>query len=272
MVKDLLDIFPDDFKAAEPFFNRKKQHIPALSVLRRLYPGRVFVDNAVNPGLAIVWAAGRWMYAAGDVRSERSKALIRLFLRNIVIPDCISRGAGWFEIYADDSEDWDRLFLGGIPGVKADKHFESVYELETGRFRTLQDFLRADAAELEIDIAQYPIVTEDESTSSHTDPYFLEKKTFGASVKAGGVTVSFCRNNGFSVGNEYFIDADTYETAERNKGYGTQAAAALIGYYLELGMVPLWETTQDNLASQRLALKLGFLPVEQYPVFTFKLY
>ncbi|WP_042202209.1 GNAT family N-acetyltransferase [Paenibacillus camerounensis] len=265
------EIFAEEFKAAEPFFNRKKQHIPALSVLRGHYPGRVFVDRQDKPELVIVWATGRWMYAAGDAGAERNIALIRLFLQNTVIPDCISRGAGWFEIYADGPEAWDRLFLSGLPGVRADKHFETVYELQIGPFRSLQELLQADQGEFEIEIAEYPIVAGSDTLSLGADHHFMEKKTVGASVNVGGQTASLCRNNGFTVGNEYFIDADTYETAERNKGYGTQAAAALIGYYVELDMLPLWETTQDNLASQRLALKLGFLPAEQYPVYTFKL-
>ncbi|AIQ52690.1 GNAT family N-acetyltransferase [Paenibacillus sp. FSL R7-0331] len=185
--------------------------------------------------------------------------------------DVCGWSAAWFEIYADDSEAWDRLLLGGMPGVRADKHFETVYELQTGLFRSLQELLRADQGEFEIEIAAYPIVGECDSLPPGADRHFMEEKTVGALVKVGGHPVSLCRNNGFTVDNEYFIDADTYATAERNKGYGTQAAAALIGYYLEQNMLPLWETTQDNLASQRLALKLGFLPAEQYPVYTFEL-
>ncbi|MNC55421.1 hypothetical protein D3C76_19710 [compost metagenome] len=83
--------------------------------------------------------------------------------------------------------------------------------------------------------------------------------------------MALCKNNGFQSGREYFVDVDTFDIAERGKGYGTLAAAALIRYYLDKRMRPLWETTHENLASRRLALKLGFESVADYPVFAFTL-
>lgn len=80
-----------------------------------------------------------------------------------------------------------------------------------------------------------------------------------------------CRDNGLRVDREYFVDVDTFDPSERQKGYATLAAETLIRHTLENGYSPLWETTEANLASRGLADKLGFDPHEMYPVYAFTL-
>jgi RimJ/RimL family protein N-acetyltransferase len=63
------------------------------------------------------------------------------------------------------------------------------------------------------------------------------------------------------------IDVVTYQKDDRGKGLATAATVALLDYCLERKLVPLWETTEDNVASQRLAEKLGFIKHETYPVY-----
>ena len=48
--------------------------------------------------------------------------------------------------------------------------------------------------------------------------------------------------------------------AFRRRGYAQKAYAAAIAHALEQGRTPLWSTTVDNVASQRLARSLGFVP------------
>lgn len=260
-----------EYTAVEFLFNQKKQHIPALAVLRGSYPGRVFVDQTEKPNLAVVWATGRWMYAAGDIRPEQSKEGMKIFLQDVVIPECIAQNSRWFEIYTDSSGEWVTLFLDKKIKWKVDKHLESTYVFHPDPFDKLQGSAQAAANGLRVELKEYPILPE----TYHHIPYvhrrFMEQKTAGAAVKLGERTLSICKNNGFATGNEYFIDVDTFEAEDRNKGYGAQAAIALIGYYLQRGMVPLWETTHENQSSHRLASKLGFTPVETYPVFSFEL-
>lgn len=259
----------EEYEILESLFNQKKQHIPALSVLRGNYPGRVFAD--VTETLAIVWATGRWMYAAGDINPEQNKEAVKLFLQDVVIPDCKAQNRSWFEIYTDDSGEWETLFLSGRDKLNewnVDKHFESVYVFHPERFNRKQHDVNPDIS-LRIGLAEYPVLPDAYHHLPYVHTKFAEQTTCGAAVMLGERTLSICKNNGFAVGSEYFIDVDTFEAAERNKGYAEQAARALIKYYLTSGMIPLWETTLDNHPSHRLASKLGFAPVEQYPVFSF---
>jgi hypothetical protein len=53
------------------------------------------------------------------------------------------------------------------------------------------------------------------------------------------------------------VSIDTIET-HRNRGIGAAAAATLIDSIVENGRMPVWGAVESNLASLRLAAKLGF--------------
>jgi hypothetical protein len=266
----MIELEAGDYHWVEAFFDHQKQHIPALSVLQGNYPGRVFADNVTVPTLAVVWATGRWMYAAGNADSESNALKLTGFLQNIVIPDCKQRSRKWFEIYTDDSEAWTALFMPGVGGLKVYRHMESVYEFNRDQFTRLQSSTDPLSDGVVVEYAEFPVLGgQDHELPEARRSCFERLTTTGAVVKAGDHVVSVCRNNGFTVNDRYFIDVDTYAEAERGKGYATYAALALIGCYLGQGQLPLWETAHDNTASHKLALKLGFHPVESYPVFAF---
>lgn len=269
----LIELTPQEYPAVYDFYNVKKQHIPALSVLLGNYPGRVFADHTEAPTLAVVWATERWMYAAGDISTEINRMKLESFLQKVVVPECRHRQENWFEIYTDDREGWTALFTRGLAGLKVDKHLESVYEFNSERFyqrnnRVAADSLDADA-EVTVAYEEFPVLGPQVHGVSARDERFEGRTATGAVLKVRDQVVSICKNNGFTVENRYFIDVDTYAEAERGKGYATLAATSLINHYLAQGMIPLWETTHQNIASHKLALKLGFEPVESYPVFAF---
>jgi hypothetical protein len=269
----MIELKLEDYPAVEVFFADKKQHIPALSVLQGNYPGRVFADDAASPSLAVVWATGRWMYAAGEISTELNRMKLTAFLQTQVIPGCKQRQENWFEIYTDDCDAWTALFKSGYAGLKVYRHMESVYEFNQAKFIRPDGKFKEDTSGsgVTVDYSEFPVLEDHEEDLSGIHNRFGSLATTGAVVKAEGQAVSVCKNNGFTVNNRYFIDVDTYSEAERGKGYATLAARSLIGYYLERGQLPLWETTHENTASHRLALKLGFEPVESYPVFAFLL-
>lgn len=267
----MIELKVEDYPAIEVFFSSKKQHIPALSVLQGNYPGRVFADDATAPTLAVVWATGRWMYAAGDSSTELNRMKLTVFLQTEVIPGCKRRQENWFEIYTDDCDAWTALFRPAYAGLQVYRHMESVYEFNRARFNLPEGKVTEDASgsSVTVDYGEFPVLEDHEDDLSDINNRFSRLTTTGAVVKVEGQVVSVCKHNGFTVNNRYFIDVDTYSEAERGKGYGTLAARSLISYYLERGQLPLWETTHENTASHNLALKLGFEPVESYPVFAF---
>lgn len=256
-----------EYHLAEPFF-KKKQYIPALSVIHGNYPGRVFVNDR-EPDLVIVWAIGRWMYLEGNINSEKEKTELNSFIYDVVIPECKQSNVNWFEIYASDIKCWDELFLDGLHLVKADKHYESVYTLNLDKFKRVKETFSPPIENIEVNLLEFEILPEEYRNLKYIDERFLTKSYPGIEIRKGHELITICRNNGFVYNNEYFIDVDTFVHEQRGKGYATLAAIKLIDHLLHNSMFPLWETTHQNTPSHKLATKLGFEVKEDYPVYAF---
>ena len=56
----------------------------------------------------------------------------------------------------------------------------------------------------------------------------------------------------------------------RNKGLATIAASALVQHCQHKGITPYWETNVENLASKRVAAKVGFVKELAYPMYVGK--
>ncbi|BBI33549.1 GNAT family N-acetyltransferase [Cohnella abietis] len=265
----MIELHSEYYNIAEPFFSNKKSYMPALAVINGNYPGRVFVDNDQAPNLAIVWAIGRWMYFEGSLSSPNNKIEVSDFLQNVVIPDCRERNTNWFEIYTSDDEQWVDLFLDYTHFLEVNKHNESVYTLNLQKFNQVKDAITSLEDDVEINRIDFDILPE----SFHHFPYILNefktKKSAGIELKKANQVITICKSNGFSYGNEYFIDVDTFTIEERRKGYATIAAIQLIDQLLASEMYPLWETTHENIPSHKLALRLGFEVHDNYPVYSF---
>lgn len=268
----MIELLTRDYKRAEKFFSHKKQHIPALSVIHGVYPGRVFVNRFNKPTMAVVWAVGRWMYLEGGAADEKDAEGLNRFIQETVIPACKQRQESWFEIYASDAGHWDELLLKPATGYIASKHDESVYTLKQNFFDQLKDRQPAVLPEgIEVRMREYPVLAESARGLSYVQDEFYTKTCLGAEVRRGNEVVSVCRNNGFMHDGQFFVDIDTFSEEHRGKGYATLAAIRLIDAMLDQGLTPLWETTHQNTASHNLALKLGFEVKESYPVYAFEI-
>lgn len=265
----MIELNLTDYILAESFFIKKKQYIPALSVVHGNFPGRVFINQVHEPNLAIVWATGRWMYLEGSIKSEKDKIELSTFIRDVVVPDCNQRNVNWFEIYTADVEYWDELFLEGICISKVDKHYESVYTLNLDKFNKIKNTFSPKLDDIEINLLEFLILPEEYHNLPYVEQKFQNKTCPGVELRKGSYLITICRNNGLVYKNEYFIDVDTFIQQQRGKGYATLASVRLIDHLLDKNMLPLWETTHQNAPSHKLALKLGFEVEENYPVYVF---
>ena len=75
---------------------------------------------------------------------------------------------------------------------------------------------------------------------------------------------------GWTAGNVYAISIET-ENIYRCKGYAKICASSLLNCYLQKGYVSHWECETDNIASAKLAESLGFVKLNNYLVYGFKL-
>lgn len=93
----------------------------------------------------------------------------------------------------------------------------------------------------------------------------FEAHGYGYCLKEGETLVSFC----LAVFTDETRDEISVHTAEpyRKQGWGTVVASAFISECLARGRQPNWECFWENEPSNKLAEKLGFRMLEDYPVY-----
>lgn len=260
-----VELKQDEFISIETFFNENRYQIPALAVINRSFPGRVFVDNKDKPEIALVWAISRWSYISCKKLLPKHKDFISSVFNNKIIPIMKVTCEKRFEVYADNNIEWDDMLNKSLCEYQIRKHYENTFVLNKEKFKAFTSSLEV-PKDIKICERAYPIVPEEYRRYIAYDEF--EKKVFGMIIKKNDNIISQCVNNGFIYENNYFIDLDTFENEERNKGYGTIISYNLISNQLKKGLVPLWETTINNLPSQRVANKLGFEKIDEYPVYS----
>lgn len=258
------------FRRVVPLFEGRKEYVPVLAVLAGNFPGRVFVDDRTEPRTALVWALTRWAYIDGDPTNEAFNAALAGLITDEIFPASLQLGSPWFELYASDSPSWSIGIEQSLQTLGPERHLESTYLLDENLYhqrRTEQ----SRPPGMEIRFREIPIVPERTAGKSQILSRFPSKTAFGYELVGDRGVAAVCRSNGFAHESEFMIDVETTSAAQRGRGYATLVATALIDHALSNGLTPLWETTEDNIPSQRLAGKLGFSPVETYPVYAMKI-
>lgn len=259
-----IELKKHDFSIARKFFNIKKYHIPAMAVINNNFPGRVFVDNKENPQIAMVWALSRWSYINSLEETIEYKSFLKEVMSSEIVPILNQLHIDWFEIYAEEHINWDSIINEALDCYIIDKHYENTFTLDREKYSKIDMNINT-LRDVKINEVCVPMVSEE--YKNYIDEKKYKNKAYGITLEKNGQVIAQCLNNGFINNKEYFIDLDTFNKEERNKGYGTFAAYELIRRQLEKGFIPLWETTVNNVPSQRVAEKLGFQKIEEYPVY-----
>ncbi|MBU5439621.1 GNAT family N-acetyltransferase [Tissierella sp. MSJ-40] len=259
-----IELRKDEYGIVSNYFNFDFQ-TPALAVINGYFPGKVYVDNKENPKGIIVWAISRWAYAYFELENiEKNREFFKEFMEEEIIPIIDDLNEEYFEIYSLN-DDYDRILKEEIQGFYLyDKHYENTFTLNEEKFRSFN--FKYDKKEVLEE--KFPIIPK------KYEQYFkineMNKEVDGIILLDEGEVVSQCINNGFENDNKYFIDVDTFDDEERNKGYATIVAYELIKNLLNKEKKPFWETREDNMPSICLAAKLGFEKIERYPVYIYK--
>jgi RimJ/RimL family protein N-acetyltransferase len=260
------DLEPADFSKVAPLFRGRKEYQPVFSIIDGEFPGRVFVDDKDEPNVALVWAISRWAFIDGNPSVSSFNEVLPKLIRDTIIPCSQQMKRNWFELYTSDSPEWAATIENFLREYNPSKHYETVFTFNRERYLASKRPFVLSEGEW-IGRKEFPILPPAAREASFVEEKFIEKTSFGFALVKDGKNVSVCRSNGFVSGREFMIDVYTTDKNERGKGHATAVSTALIDFCLENGYIPLWETTQDNIPSQRLAHRLGFVECETYPVY-----
>lgn len=120
------ELLDEEFYIIEKFFNQNKFHIPALSVINKRFPGKIFVNNKNNPTIVLVWAISRWSYLyysenennISNFIYEIIDKKIKYILNKLKITN--------FEIYIENKEKCINYLENKINDIIINKHYENT--------------------------------------------------------------------------------------------------------------------------------------------------
>ena len=259
----LHELEKSEFHKVLPLFQGYLQDPMMHAVIEGRSSGRVFVDDAADPGAAFVWTGTECAYVAGGEGSSRFEQALHQLVLEEIIPAAQSSGR-------------DFLSLFSFPGSYAPK-LEDLFSAQVPLRTPLSTFYfdegRFDARHREPQKQPMGAITlkrigaeelanpRNEHLSGEIAAYWGTAGSFledgiGYCVLDGEHLVSWCYVQAYGQGAQT-IDIWTVPS-HRRRGLGTLVAAAVINRSLAEGYSPFWICDKANVGSRRLAERLGF--------------
>jgi len=247
-----------------------------LVVVQRV-EGRVFVDNAANPGVCLVVHKYGMSFLCGNCNNDFFNQKLVGFLKNDQVNNY---SAKWLFAYPENWENKLSLLLGSDLIKLTDIDENSVQELKKDHIiKTVRVNFKFNPDLFKIKLAipggfklkRIDSRLYDEMSGSIIPQYFWNgKKDFlkngiGFSLTNNDRIVSTCFSS-FIYGNKLEFGIETAE-GFRKQGYAVFPAAALVEHCLFKKLEPLWACRKENIGSVKIAQKLGFIPHSFLPYY-----
>lgn len=261
--ENLFQLKADEFSKVLKLYKKSKHQIPMIqSVIDRKLAGKIFADEKINPQTIVVITHFNWMYVIGNQESENFKNQFKNFIVNELVPKCDQ--FAWFGLSDYWQDKLTEMFGDNI------KSFPRVkYELDEEVYRERSSHSKlSDGYKVEL-IDSHLVDKASEFFDGikmfwGTNENFL-KSSFGFCMMHDNDVISVCQALAITedVCEIDILTKDSY----RGKSLAYFPCSAFIEHCLKSGLKPYWETVRANTSSCRLAEKLGFVEVEEYPFY-----
>lgn len=251
------------FHQVRPLFQGYLQDPMMHAVIEGRSSGRVFVDDAADPGAVFIWTGTECAYVAGGEDNSNFKQALHQLVVQEIIPAAQAGGRDFLslfsfpESYAPKLED---LFSAQVPlGTPL-----STFSFDKARFYARHREPQkqpAGAITLKRIGAEELANPQNEHLSGEIAAYWGTAGSFledgiGYCVLEGKNLVSWCYVQAYGQGAQT-IDIWT-APSHRRRGLGTLVGAAVIDSSLAEGYSPFWICDKANVGSRGLAERLGF--------------
>lgn len=263
MNNTLYEYTADEFSKVLPFYKESKHQIPMIqSVIDGKLEGRIFSDEKSNPKTIVVITHFNWIYVIGNQNAEFFKNQFANFIANELAPTC--EHFAWF----DPSNYWQdklkEIFGNNI------KSFPRIrYELDENLFKKNTSVNKL-PNEYKVKLIDRLLVSEVSEFFDgikmfwKTNENFL-KNSFGFCTLHNDTVISACQALAIT---DDVCEIDVFtKDSYRGKGLSYFECSAFINHCLKSGSKPYWETVRANSPSCKLAEKLGFVEVQEYPFY-----
>ncbi len=264
----MIECNPTQFDLALPFMQGIRQSVLPQAVIQGGNPGRVFVDDLQKPAAALVWMPFGYLFLGGDPMNPVVENRLPAVLTNRLIPESHAVGNRGFVLMVD-RETWEPR-LDAVTGSRSlVKTYRRPFRFNAMRFEQWRNWKERvpqgfSIRRIDETLLQNPdLQAEIRSTWSHPGDFL--RKGFGFAALRGSELVSYCHTVCVSL-NAVEVSVRTLQDHWR-QGLASLVTAAFLEHCLKVGKRPNWECWWDNQPSIALGGRMGFDPMEDYPVY-----
>lgn len=235
-------------------------------------PGRLWVDNAQQPRVALLWDGHHCVYVMGDAGYAPGLALLKEFVATELTSQAATRGIDFFKL-AYGSSAWEKPLNDVLAGMQLHCYDRVFYRLDLAAARTAQRSALS---------AGYRIARITDDLLDTRSLHWIDAVADEIDLCWPARSIFLARGFGFCLLDDQgvvcwctaeYVSRDQcglgIETAEaqRGRGFATQTAGAFVDHCLAHCITPHWDSWRANAPSVAVAEKLGFRKVADYTVY-----
>lgn len=259
----MIELQKADYATILPLISDSKQKVLPFSIAQGINPGRIFVDQKESPTTVLIWTTVGYYFLFGDPDSANLSDISQTISETFV-PASQATGETGF-ILIPSSDYWKPTITSILPGQEVIEIYRTPHTLDIQKFSLNyrhQTILPTGYVLQKLDNHLVEKIGVLASWVSIDD--FLTNGV-GFAIMKDDQLASYCYSV-FSSDKVIEIDVHTDENF-RGLGLATVVSSTLIHNCLGNGKKPNWECFWDNKPSLNLAKKLGFVALDDYPVF-----
>lgn len=254
----MLKIEKEQIRLVSHLLNDENSHFPLLrSVLSEKKKGSVYVNSLETPTAAYIISSDGWCYQLG----EEDDINFNSGLEDIISEETTKNNKPilWFGIskkWRRKLDDNDSLEVKDFPRIQYRFNKRDYISYMKNPFPYQLEYISKENIEKVIEYSDSVI------NFWGTMDNFIENGLGFILVDKGRI-ISHCISASVEEG-EVEIDIET-DDSYRGKGIARFMASCLIDECMKRGQTPKWDCAAENIPSRKLAAKLGFEEIKQYP-------
>ena len=260
-----------EYEIVKPFLEGSEFDLLLSAIQEGNSPAQIWTDDKSDPGSVFLWdKANNVFYLSGDEDDSQFNNDLAGLLERKVIPDLRLKHRMDFRLRTT-SEAW----TSQLPSIfkKADlKQGRYVFFSFEGQVKPNWENKKPPSFELELideDFLFHSKYENIEFVKSEVRQMWTSinrfiEYGFGFSLVTSDEIVSWCTSEYMSK-DKCGMGIETLREYQ-NRGLATIAASAFVEHSLQRNIKPHWECGVENLASRRVAEKVGFVKEQTYPI------
>ena len=258
----MIELRKSEFDSVTPVFEPLQYHLAISALIDGYIPGRIWVDDNKNIETAVIWDTRYSYYLSGNEDNYEFNMDFDDLLAKMIAPEALKRNIDMYFIICPPY--WEKKILNNevlvdwFPKRIPRCYYTFRKKVTAGKDSIPPGFAlnRVDKNLLESTLVNIDTLIDEVKDIIASVDEFIQRGFAGYCLVHENEVVSWCLSFMYKSSCEY-----TVQTVKeyQKRGFGTITTAALIDSCLSSGVTSLgWHCGQENVASMRLAEKVGF--------------